>query len=61
MPERLRRWIGIAGVIGLAGTLWSHPEFGPPIIAGFSLGLVGLLIGGVAGLLIVGYQAVKSK
>jgi len=64
MTEGYRRvpgWVGVAAVVGLAVTLWSNPQFGPPIVAGFSLGFIGLVVGCSAGLLIVGYRAIKSK
>jgi hypothetical protein len=38
--------VGTAAVAVIGVDLWAHPEFGPPILFGFSLSVVGL-VGGV--------------
>jgi len=43
----------IAAVAVLAVDLWKNPEFGPPIVFGFSLSVVGPIGGSVLGLAVL--------
>jgi hypothetical protein len=64
MNQQTRRvpgWVGLVSLVGLVTIIWRHPEFGPPILAGFSIGFVGLVVGCLVGIALVGYQWVRRS
>jgi hypothetical protein len=48
--------LGFGSLTVLTWLLWRHPEFGPPIVAGFGLAVVAAALGTVIGFGLIAYR-----